>query len=367
MLIGGGHANLAVLKAARPWTAAGVRVTLITDQRFLYYSGMTPEHVRGVYAARELSIDLLRWCLVQRVTYLPSAAVRIDPHRREVHTVDGSVVPYDLAAADVGGIQRHGAEAGGAVRVKPLTHIERLITWLDGVKGGTLVVVGGGAAGTELALNASARPGVRARLILLEPGERLLGHFAPALGERARRRLESRGVQVRFGSRVERLDGDVLRLQNGEHLHADLVVWATGTRGHPMFRESGLEVDDHDFLKVRRTLQLHGHPELLAAGDCTSVDGLTLDRSGVNAVAQGLTMRHNVAALLRGWQAGRSPQEVRLRSFRPYPASPYLISTGSDDALLALGPALWARGRALLQLKHLADRVWINRYRLGAG
>ncbi len=364
VLVGGGHANIAVLKAARRWTAAGVRVTLVTDQRHLFYSGMTPEHVRGVYSAAALRIDLLRWSLVNRVRFVPSPAVRVDTAARRVLTAGGDAVPYDLAAFDVGGVPPGAERARAAVQVKPLTHLERVIHWLDADGGGTLAVVGGGAAGTELMLNLSARArrGGPLHLLLLEPGERLLGGFAPALGARALARLRGRGVEVRFWRRVARVEAGAVVLESGERLPADLTVWATGTRGHPLFRASGLPVDEWDFLRVERTLQVKGHPALLAAGDCAAVEGLHLDRSGVNAVAQGLTLRHNVARLLKGWQAGQDPSEVRLRAFRPYPASPYLISTGGEDALLAVGPRLWARGRPLLALKHLADRQWIGRY-----
>ena len=368
VLVGGGHANIAVLKAAGRWTARGVRVTLVTDQRFLYYSGMTPEHVRGLYPSGALSIDLLRWCLTNRVQYVESAATRVDLEARCIRTLAGDVLPYDLATFDVGGVPAADGQAGDAVRVKPLTHIERLIAWLDAAPGGTLVVVGGGAAGTELMLNISARTrrSRPLRLVLLEPGDRLLGPFAPALGQRALGRLRARGVEVRFGQRVKQVQAGGLDLETGEHLPSDLTVWATGTHGHPLFGRSGLPVDDRDFVQVGRTLQVRGHPALLAAGDCTVVEGLHLDRSGVNAVAQGLALRRGVEALLSGGQAGRLPAEVVLPPFRPYGVSPYLLSTGDHDALLALGPHFWARGRPLLALKHLADRIWIGRYHWGS-
>ncbi|MDB2290671.1 hypothetical protein PM037_18100, partial [Halorubrum ezzemoulense] len=46
------------LAHAREWTNAGVKVTLVDPQRWLYYSGMVPEHLGGVYAVDDIRVDL---------------------------------------------------------------------------------------------------------------------------------------------------------------------------------------------------------------------------------------------------------------------------------------------------------------------
>lgn len=48
LLVGGGHANVAVLAAVGRWTRVGVEVvevTLVNDAPHLLYSGMTPEYI----------------------------------------------------------------------------------------------------------------------------------------------------------------------------------------------------------------------------------------------------------------------------------------------------------------------------------
>lgn len=364
LLVGGGHANVALLKAARRWTRQGARITLLTPGRYLWYSGMSPEYVGGVYAAEAARIDLLRLCLVNGAAFVPGRAVSVDTAARTVGTVTGEHLPYDLAVFDVGGLPADGERADGAVRVKPLSELRRLVAWLDESGGGHLVVVGGGAAGVEVLLNATARvrghPGFG--FTLLEPGPRLLGHFAPGLGELAGRRLRERGVDVRLNARAGQVEEGGVRLMGDERVPADLVLWATGTRGQAWLGGSGLPVDGKDRLCVTRTLQVPGHPRGLGAGDAVSVAGLDLDPSGVNAVKEGLHLRGQVGRLLRALSLGQAPEDVRLRPFRPYPASPYLVSTGTPEGWIALGPHLWSRGRGWLLLKHLADRVWMSRY-----
>ena len=153
-------------------------------------------------------------------------------------------------------------------------------------------------------------------------------------------------------------------LESGARLPADLVLWATGTAGQPLFREAGLPVTEKGYVRVRRDLRCVAAPWLLAAGDCAAVEGFDLDRSGVNAVREGLVLRRNLDRLVRAAGRGRRLEGVRLEPFRPHPVSPYLLSTGAPEAMLALGPTLWLRGRALLWLKHRLDRRWTGLYHL---
>lgn len=104
-----------------------------------------------------------------------------------------------------------------------------------------------------------------------------------------------------------------------------------------------------------RDLRCAAAPWLLATGDCAAVEGLKLDRSGVNAVKEGLTLRSNVNRLVRAAQQGTDLERVLLERFHPYPVSPYLVSTGVPEAMLALGPRVWLRGHNLLWLKYRVD------------
>ncbi|GBF07189.1 pyridine nucleotide-disulfide oxidoreductase family protein [Deinococcus aerius] len=368
LLVGGGHANVALLRAAARWVRRGVRVTLLTPDRFLWYSGMAPEFVGGRYREEETRIDLLRLCLRGGVAVVPGRAARVDVTAREVVTAGGERLPYNLAVFDIGGLPADEEAAGNAVRVRPFPGLRRLVNWLDTAPGGRLTVVGGGAAGVELLLNITARGGRRPgfTFTLLEPGPRLLAAFAPGLGRHAGARLRARGVDVRLHTCVARALPGRVELEDGTSLPGDLTLWATGTRGQPLFRASGLPVGEGDFLRVTRTLQVPGYPRLSGAGDAVQVEGTHLDRSGVNAVKQGLHLRGSVDRLLRGLDQDRPPETVRLRRFRPYPASPYLLSTGEPEGWLALGPFLWGRGRVWLGLKHRVDRLWVGRYRGGA-
>ena len=200
------------LQAARAWTEAGADVVLVSDSPFLYYSGMVPEYVGGVYRQEEIRVDLEALCKGSDVRFVQAKATRLDLASRTLYTEDGRPFTFDLVAFDVGA--RNPGEADGAIPTKPLYRIEALVdraeTVLRGREGALRVVVaGGGAAGVEVALNLSGRfvgAGRQTALTLhvAEPGARLLGQLPGGMGRHAARLLESIGVPTSTSARASK-------------------------------------------------------------------------------------------------------------------------------------------------------------------
>ena len=365
LVVGGGHASLPLLASAREVAA---EVTLVSDRPDLWYSGMTPEWLGRVYSRADVTVPLDRLCAEHGVRFVEDAAVALDRAAREVATAGGRRVPYDVVAFDVGAVNP--GNPAGAIHTKPLHRIEALGLVLDaaaGVSGGAgrrLVVVGGGAAGVETALNVTARPDLPdMRVVVLEPGDRLLSSLPRRVGAWAHRVLRERGADVRLGARVEHADADGVRLEGGDRVAADAVLWATGSVGPALFEAAGLSVTDKGFARVERSLRSVDDPRVFVAGDGAAVAGHEgLARIGVHAVKQGPTLRDNVGRLVRALGRGAAPEAVELAPWRPYPAAPLVLSTGRHTAWYAVGPVA-LEGRSFLRLKHGVDRRWIDRYR----
>ena len=369
VVVGGGHASLPLLQNARTLVGAGHEVTLVSDRPELWYSGMTPEWLGGVYGQPDVTVPLGPICQAAGVRFVQGRAVALDRGARAVRLADGAEVGYDVVALDVGAVNPGRDRADGAVRAKPLWRIERLGELLEAGAGEPrrLVVVGGGAAGTECALNVTARYGGRLAVTVVEPGDRLCPALPARLGHSAARTLRQRGAEVRFGARAESAGPDGVRLETGETLAADAVLWATGSVGQPLFREAGLTVTDDGFAVVDRGLRSVDDGRVFVAGDSATVRGHEgLRKVGVHAVKHGPVLRENVAQALAALGRGQDPAAVPLRPFRPYPVTPLVVTTGEPDAWLAVGPFA-LRGRPWLRLKHVVDRRWIDRYRDGAG
>lgn len=369
LLVGGGHASLPLLTAADALVQDGIDVTLLNDSPRLYYSGMVPEYLGGVYSRDQTTIDLERLCEQAGVRFVLGRAEHLDARVQAVETTHGETHTYDIAAFDIGTVNP--GQAQSVIRTRPLHRIEALEAFVGAALASEgppqqLAVVGGGAAGVELTLNVSARVAARRpgalSIVMLEPGERLLPHFPTRMSRQAARLLSERGVDVRLRTRVDRAQDGLLHLDGGERITTDAVLWATGGIGPSIFREATLRVDERGFVRVGPTLQVHESPALFVAGDSAMIDGYEhLDRIGVHAVRQGPVLRDNVFAAIRALQDGRRPDSAAMTAFRPYPIAPLILSTGSPTGWMKLG-RFSLHGGPILRLKHKVDRRWMERY-----
>ena len=147
----------------------------------------------------------------------------------------------------------------------------------------TIVVVGGGPTGVELAgaFAELARTVLRrdfrridpahARIILIEASPVVLSHLPTDLAGSATRQLQSLGVQVRTSTRVKDLRRGEVELENGEIIHAENILWAAGVSATPLTQKLGVETDRAGRVKVNPDLSLPGHPNVFAIGDMALV------------------------------------------------------------------------------------------------
>jgi NADH:ubiquinone reductase (H+-translocating) len=142
----------------------------------------------------------------------------------------------------------------------------------------TMVVVGGGATGVELAgaLAELARHVLsgdfrhinprQARVLLIEAGPRILPQFPPHLSSSAEEQLRNLGVEVRTSARVSSLEQGRVHLE-GETLRAANIIWAAGVAAAPLTKKLGVDLDRAGRVKVNPDLSLPGRPEVFAIGD----------------------------------------------------------------------------------------------------
>jgi len=147
----------------------------------------------------------------------------------------------------------------------------------------TIVVVGGGPTGVELA-GACAELAhrvlrkdfdridpTRARIILVEGMPRVLTQFPPELSEKALKQLKKLRVEVRTGVPVRSITRGALTLQDGEVIEAANILWGAGVMAHPLTSTLGVELDRAGRIKVAADLSLPGHSEVFAVGDIVSL------------------------------------------------------------------------------------------------
>ncbi len=362
VLVGGGHTHIQVLRRWIMAPVAGVRLTLVVDRPEAVYSGMVPGFVAGDYAADELAIDVVPLARRARARVVLARAVSVDAAAHRIELEGRPSLAYDVASLDVGATVRGLDLPGVRAHALATRPIVRLVAELDAriaalPERPRIAIVGGGAAGVELAftLEAKLRAAGRAPAVrLVCQSAALLEGYGHRMRRLARDELEARGIRVHTDVRIDAVRANGIDLA-GEPIAADLVVWATGAAPLPFPCGQGLPLDADGFVHVERTLEVVGCRGLFAAGDCASLPFAPwVRKAGVYAVREGPTLDANLRARLRGGN---------LRAYRPQRDFLTLLNLGGGEAIAAKW-GLAFRGRRAFRLKDWIDRRFVDRFRV---
>jgi pyridine nucleotide-disulfide oxidoreductase family protein len=363
LLLGGGHAHVHVLQALAREPLAGAEVALVTPFARQMYSGMVPGLVAGHYRAEQCAIALQPLAAAARVHFIEGSAVTLDAAARRVTLADGRVAEYDVLSLDTGAVMDRQRLAGAREQglfVRPIEHFVHLLDGLLDLAARRVldvVVVGGGAAGVELAMalqhRLAGRGEERARVALVTGGGEPLAGSPAGVMQRAARALAERRVTVFRDSVAALLPGAVV-LASGARLACDAPVLATGAEAPPWLAGSGLALDDKGFVSTGPMLQSTSHPEVFAAGDVACRSDAPHAKSGVYAVRAGPPLALNLRRYVGG--GALQPHVPQRRTLN-------LISCGDRRAIVSWGS--WAaQGRWAWWWKDRIDRAFVARYSL---
>ena len=154
--------------------------------------------------------------------------------------------------------------------------IERLLTF---------VIVGAGPTGVELAgaIAELARFGLRneyrnidparARIVLVQSGDRILPAFPEELSRHAQQSLEGLGVEIRLDSRVTEIAACHVRIGEEGRIASETVLWAAGVVASPAGSWLGASADAAGRVAVDGHLRVEGHERIFAIGDTAASMG----------------------------------------------------------------------------------------------
>ena len=338
VVVGGGFGGLF---AARRLARMDVDVTLVDRRNHHLFQPLLYQVATGMLSSGQIAMPLrhiLRGAENTRV--LLAEVTGFDLEGRVVHAVaPGDVetleLPYDslIVAAGAGqsyfGHDELARHAPGMKTIDDALELRRrffgafemaeLATdpderrrWL------TVVIVGGGPTGVELAgqvrelATRSLRNEFRnidpssVRVIVVDGGAEPLATFGDRLSHTARRELETLGVELQMHSRVVAVDADGADVVGADgtasRIEAHTTVWAAGVQASPLARlladRSGATVDRSGRIAVADDLSLPDHPEVFAIGDMATYQHLP----GVAEVAMqgGLHAANTIARRLDG-------------------------------------------------------------------
>ena len=346
VVLGGGYAGSAVVKAL----AGRVSLTLVEPSDRFFHNIGAPRAlaVDGFEAKLFVPYDRVlagaAGSAAGAATHLRGSATSVDADNRTVTVApcaggEPVVLPYDILVVALGTML--------AAPAKPSSHASAdAAAELARVRGavaaaGTVVIVGGGPTGVEMAGEiATVRKPAQA-VHLVHRGAALLGGdgLRPALVSGVAAALAKLGVVVHLNASVAApspppagvtalagggalVGAQTLALSDGTALAADVVIFATGgapavaaLRASPSLAGS---LTDAGCLRVDAALRVAGQPRIFAAGDIAA--GPVPDaKLGYVAGVHAAVVARNVAALAAALASG-APDAALVRMPRAHKA-----------------------------------------------
>ena len=329
MLIGGGFGGL---WAAKALANQPVEVTLIDRKNHHVFQPLLYQVATAVLSPGEIAMPIRRIVhYAKNIEVILGEVIDFDTTNKTVKLDDGSDLGFDYLIVAAGA--RHAyfghddweVSAPGLKTIEDAVEIRRRVllafelaerqAYLRGEHDPLdFVVVGGGPTGVELAgaIADIARQALaqdfkaidtrKARVILFEGSDRVLGTFARDLSESAKKQLESLGVEVRLNSFVTDIAPGKVKVGE-EWISCDVVVWATGVAASPIGKLLGVETDKAGRVFVERDLTIPGNKDIFVIGDMASLkqeNGEPVPGVSPAAMQMGTATARNILADLKG-------------------------------------------------------------------
>jgi 3-phenylpropionate/trans-cinnamate dioxygenase ferredoxin reductase subunit len=306
VIAGAGHAGGRAAEALRSADFDG-RIVLIGEENYPPYERppLSKELLRGDDGVERTFLNPADFYAGKGIEHRPGTRVEgIEAEAHRLRLGDGEALDYDKLLLTTGGRVRRltlpGAELDGVHYLRGIDDSLAIRKAL--AADASIVIIGGGFIGLEVASSARAR-GCKVSVIELQ--DVLLGRVADAeIGRLLADVHGAHGVEVLTGVGVERLEGDgrVRRVvcSNGRALDADAVIVGIGIIPNAeLAEEAGLEVDNGIVVDVfGRTSDADIH----AAGDVANHPNPILGHrvrleSWQNAQNQGISVARNMCGV----------------------------------------------------------------------
>lgn len=329
IIVGGGFGGL---WAARAMAGKHVDLTLIDRKNHHVFQPLLYQVATAVLSPGEIASPIRRILHnAKNIEVILGEAVGFDKDKQTVRLENGAEIPFDYLIIAAGA--RHSyfgnddweRAAPGLKTIEDAVEMRRRIllafelaereAYLTGTHEPlNFVVVGGGPTGVELAgaiadiarqalaKDFKAIDTTKAKVLLFEGSDRVLGTFAKDLSESAKKQLEDIGVEVRLNSFVTEIESG--RVKVGEDwIECDVVLWATGVAASPLGKQLGAETDKAGRVFVQPDLTIPDYKNIFVIGDMASLkqsNGEPVPGVSPAAMQMGSATAANILSDLKG-------------------------------------------------------------------
>ena len=245
--------------------------------------------------------------------FVQGEVIGVDTTTQMVALKDGNQIPYDYLIVATGStypgpIKATTSQSTLAQRQLSINQSARDIDAAN-----TIIIIGGGAVGVELAAEIVDKyPNRQKHVVIIDVAPTILPGFRQHTVNYAVRWLEDNGVELRLNTSFERIDDASVTLSDGTKLSADVIFKCFGAAPATASKYGGRLLSDSPngpkgSTVVNNHLQVKGHKNIFAAGDVcfhSKSDELKLAHTAhVNASLVALNVLRLVRAAKNGMKS----------------------------------------------------------------
>ena len=295
VIIGAGFGGL---QAARSLAHLPVKVTIIDRNNHHLFQPMLYQVATSGLSPADIATPIRETLSKQENAEVLMAIVHgIDVQERRVLLSHDQWVPYDYLIVATGATSNYFGHDEWAKLAPGLKNLDEALMVRDRVLLAfeaaerepdaekrkalmTFVLVGGGPTGVELAgsiaevAHKSFSHNFRhihpsdARIILVEGKHRVMPSFPTSLTNKAQKKLEQLGVELRTGVHVEEIDEHGVNIgKDKERVNAETVIWTAGVKASSAGQWLHADVDHDGRVKVQSDMTIPGHSNIFVIGD----------------------------------------------------------------------------------------------------
>lgn len=313
VVLGAGYAGLTCFLELQDHLSREYDLVLLNGDRYHWFTTELHTYVAGE-DEEAVRIPLSR-VVAKPGRLLVGRVRRVHPETKQVELDGGERISYDLLVFALGsdpeyyglpGVAENSLIVGNWEGASRLRERIALLFEADDRQGRAphVVVAGGGLTGVEVAGELADEYPDRLTLTIVEAGPHIMAGFAPELVQTSQEILEGKGIQIRAGNPIARVDPGQITFKDGEKLGFDLLVWAGGVRGSAIIAQSGFATTAKGRARVDGYLRAEGRDDVYFVGDAAAfVDpatGREVPPTAQAAVQMGRAAGRNILRRLRG-------------------------------------------------------------------
>jgi len=365
VLLGMGHTNLEII---RLWESSAIKnynLICISDYVISSYSGMLPGVIAGYFGEDEMTVDLINLASKSNAQLVQDETIGLDLKKKQLILKNTRPVEFEILSIGVGStIKDLGTNSENQIiQIKPMqTFLKRLdVKLLDLInkenKTPNVVILGGGAAGIEIAFSIKRKLETDLKFnnsnISVVDSYKILG---ANLNKRTRKiinRLFSENkIEVYSNQVIISFENGYLISKSNQKIPADLVISTTGAEPLDLLAKLNLPLSKDGFISTKSTLRSVSDLPIFAVGDCGSIINQEVPKAGVYAVKEAPILWGNINAVINNQE---------LKEYFPQNNFLKIINTSNGRAILEY-KFLTFYGSWCNKLKTYIDKKFIRKY-----